>query len=71
MNKVTMVPLSLQASQWNWITRADAGCLQVDGKTLCSFTVVSYHVFSILDVAYKVVDRHRWNTLTKIELMLT
>ena len=39
-----MVSLSLQLAQWNWITRADAGYLQVDGKTLCSFTVVSYHV---------------------------
>ena len=39
-----MVTLSLQLAQWNWITRADAGYLQVDGKTLCSFTVVSYHV---------------------------
>ena len=44
INSVTMVSLSLQLAQWNWITRADAGCLQVDGKTLCSFTVVSYHV---------------------------
>ena len=44
INSVTMVSLSLQLAQWNWITRADAGYLQVDGKTLCSFTVVSYHV---------------------------
>lgn len=44
MNKVTMVSLSLQASQWNWTSRADAAYLRVDGKTLCSFTVVSYHV---------------------------
>jgi hypothetical protein len=44
INSVTMVSLSLQLAQWNWITRADAGYLQVDGKTLCSFTVVSYHI---------------------------
>ena len=43
INSVTMVSLSLQLAQWNWIIRADADCLQVDGKTLCSFTVVSYH----------------------------
>lgn len=39
-----MVSLSLQLAQWNWITRADARYLQGDGKTLCSFTVVSYHM---------------------------
>ena len=44
INSLTMVSRSLQLAQWNWITRADAGCLQVDGKTLCSFTVFSYHV---------------------------
>jgi len=44
INNVTMVSLSLQLAQWNWITRADARYLQGDGKTLCSFTVVSYHV---------------------------
>lgn len=43
INNVTMASLSLQLAQWNWITRADAGYLQGDGKTLCSFTVVSYH----------------------------
>lgn len=44
INNVTMVSLSLQLAQWNWITRADARYLQGDGKTLCSFTVVSYHM---------------------------
>jgi len=44
INNVTMASLSLQLAQWNWITRADARCLQGDGKTLCSFTVVSYHI---------------------------
>ena len=39
-----MASLSLQLAQWNWIIRADADCLQVDGKTLCSFTVVSYYI---------------------------
>ena len=43
INNVTKVSLSLQLAQWNWITRADAGYPQWDGKTLCSFTVVSYH----------------------------
>jgi len=44
INNVTMVSLSLQLAQWNWITRADARYHQGDGKTLCSFTVISYHV---------------------------
>jgi hypothetical protein len=44
INNVTMASLSLQLAQWNWITRADASYLQGDGKTLCSFTVVSYHI---------------------------
>jgi len=44
INNVTMASLSLQLAQWNWITRADAGYHQGDGKTLCSFTVVSYHI---------------------------
>jgi len=44
INNVTMVSLSLQLAQWNWITRADARYHQGDGKTLCSFTVISYHM---------------------------
>lgn len=44
INNLTMASLSLQLAQWNWITRADARYLQGDGKTLCSFTVVSYHM---------------------------
>lgn len=44
INNPTMVSLSLQLAQWNWITRADARYLQGDGKTLCSFTVISYHM---------------------------
>ena len=41
---LTMASLSLQLAQWNWITRADAGYLMGDGKTLATSTVVSYHV---------------------------
>jgi len=44
INNVTMVPLSLQVAQWNWIVSADAHYLRGDGKTLCSFTVFSYHI---------------------------
>jgi len=44
INNVTMASLSLQFAQWNWITRADAGYLMGDGKTLATSTVVSYHV---------------------------
>jgi len=65
INNVTMASLSLQLAQWNWITRADACCLQGDGKTLCSFTVVSYHMN--LEQSYLIenreVDRHILETL--------
>jgi len=44
INNLTMASLSLQLAQWNWITRADAGCLMGDGKTLATSTVVSYYV---------------------------
>jgi len=56
INNVTMVSLSLQLAQWNWTTRADARCLQGDGKTLCSFTVVSYHIY--LEQSLLIVNRH-------------
>jgi len=42
MNEVTMLPLSPHIAQWNWISREDAVYPQVDGKTLCSFTISSY-----------------------------
>jgi len=69
-----MASLSLQLAQWNWITRADACYLQGDGKTLCSFTVVSYHMN--LEQSYLIVNREveRQNTgnLTiKIGFMFT
>ena len=74
INNVTMVSLSLQLAQWNWITRADAGYLQVDGKTLCSFTVVSYHIdlqqprlIVIREVYRQIVEYLK----TKVGLMFT
>jgi len=50
-----MASLSLQLAQWNWISRADAAYLQWDGKTLCSFTVVSYNID--LEQAWLIVIR--------------
>ena len=45
INSWTMASLSLQLAQWNWISREDAVYLIIDGKTLCSFTVVSNNVY--------------------------
>lgn len=56
MNGVTMVLLSPRWAQWNWIIRADADYLQLDGKTLWSFTVASYMIYLYLGIVYKVVD---------------
>jgi hypothetical protein len=55
INNVTMASLSLQLAQWNWISRADAAYLQWDGKTLCSFTVISYNID--LEQAWLIVIR--------------
>jgi len=69
-----MALLSLQLAQWNWITRADAGYLQVDGKTLCSFTVVSYHIDLQQPrlIVIREVDKHKMEYLkTKVGLMFT
>nr|YP_007374885.1 hypothetical protein Pra_mt0306 [Phlebia radiata]CCF07374.1 hypothetical protein Pra_mt0306 [Phlebia radiata] len=74
INSRTMVSLSLQLAQWNWITRADAGFLRVDGKTLCSFTVVSYHVDLEQSwlIEIREVDRRKMEYLiTKVGLMFT
>jgi hypothetical protein len=74
INNVTMASLSLQLAQWNWITRADAGYLQRDGKTLCSFTVVSYHIDlqQFWLIVIREVDRHKVEYLkTRIGSMLT
>jgi len=74
INSVTMVSLSLQLAQWNWITRADAGYLRVDGKTLCSFTVVSYHIDLQQPrlIVIREVDRRKVEyLLTKVGSMLT
>jgi hypothetical protein len=74
INNVTMASLSLQLAQWNWITRADAGCLQGDGKTLCSFTVVSYHIDleQLLLIVIREVDRQNVEYLqTRVGLMFT
>jgi hypothetical protein len=74
INNVTMASLSLQLAQWNWITRADAGYLQVDGKTLCSFTVVSYHIDlkQLWLIVIREVDRHKVEYLkTKVGSMFT
>ena len=55
INSVTMVSLSLQLAQWNWISRADAVYPSIDGKTLCSFTVVSNNVY--LEQIWYLVNR--------------
>ncbi len=58
INNVTMASLSLQLAQWNWIAGADARYLQGDGKTLCSFTVVSYHnEYNFFLIVNRLVDR--------------
>jgi hypothetical protein len=69
-----MASLSLQLAQWNWITRADAGCLQRDGKTLCSFTVVSYYIDleQLWLIVIRYADRQKVEYLkTLVGLMFT
>jgi hypothetical protein len=74
INNVTMASLSLQLAQWNWITREDAGYLQWDGKTLCSFTVVSYHIDlqQLWLIVIRKVERQKVEYLkTRVGLMFT
>ena len=74
INNLTMASLSLQLAQWNWITRADAGYLQGDGKTLCSFTVVSYHIDlqQLWLIVIREVDRQKVEYLkTRVGSMFT